>query len=174
MSQPYPSSLILSEKVLKVLIKLNFLVGAFIAILFVVSLFAPGPAFHALGVKGDTDGSTLVLGMRAIMVLGICTVPVANIILTRLLALVESVGHGDPFVAENAARLQMIAWAALGVELIHVAVVLIAARVSSPAQPLHISWNFSIGRLLAILMLFVLARVFDQGASMREELAGTV
>ena len=174
MTKAYSNSLVVSEKVLKLLIKLNFLYGFFIAVLFIVSLIAPGPAFHALGVRGNTDSSTLILGMRAIMVLGVCVVPVANIILTRLLAFVESVGHGDPFVAENAKRLQLIAWAALGVELIHVAIVIIAARVSSPAQPLHISWNFSVGRSLAILMLFVLARVFDQGASMREDLAGTV
>lgn len=174
MSQPYPNSLVISEKVLKVLIKLNVLFGLGISALLIATLIAPGPVFHALGVRGNTDNSTLMLGMQAIMVLGICVVPVANIIFTRLLAFVESVGYGDPFVAENARRLQVIAWAALAAELIHLTIVIIAAQVSSPAQPLHINWNFSVGRSLAILMLFVLARVFDQGARMREDLAATV
>lgn len=172
MSQTYPSSLVISEKVLKVLIKLNLWFGLGVSGMLIATLIAPGPVFHALGVRGNN--STLMLGMQAIMVLGISAVPVANIIFTRLLAFVESVGYGDPFIAENAQRLQLIAWAALAAELIQVTIVIIAARVSSLGQPLHINWNFSVGRSLAILMLFVLARVFDQGARMREDLAGTV
>src|SRR3954466_12649139 len=108
MSQPYPNSLVVSESVLKVLIKLNLLFGLGVSALLIATLIAPGPVFHALGVRGNTDNSTLILGMRSIMVLGICAVPVANIIFTRLLAFVQSVGHGDPFVAENAQRLQVI------------------------------------------------------------------
>jgi hypothetical protein len=46
--------------------------------------------------------------------------------------------------------------------------------VSSAAVPLNISWGFSLTRWLAVLLLFVLARVFEQGARMREELEGTV
>ena len=174
MSQPYPNSLVVSERVLKTLIKLNQLMGFLILSLLIASLVAEGPVMAALGVRTQADYSTLILGMRAIMVLGICAVPVTQIVLTRLLALVETVGFGDPFVAENAARLQTIAWAVLGLELLHLVVVIVAARISSPINPLHIGWNFSLTRWLAVLLLFVLARVFDQGTRMREELAGTV
>ena len=174
MSQSYPSSLVVSERVLRALIKLNLLMGFLISVLLIASLVAEGPVFRALGVRGDTDSSTLILGMRAIMVIGICAVPVGQIVLTRLLALVESVGYGDPFVAENAARLQTIALAVLGLELMHLVVVIVAARASSATQPLHIGWDFSVTRWLAVLLLFVLARVFDQGSRMREELEATV
>jgi hypothetical protein len=50
----------------------------------------------------------------------------------------------------------------------------VAASVSSAAVPLNISWGFSLTRWLAVLLLFVVARVFEQGARMREELEGTV
>ena len=57
----------------------------------------------------------------------------------------------------NAARLQTTAWALLGLELLHLAVGAVAAA----------GW-------LAVLLLFVLARVFDHGTRMRDDLEGTV
>jgi hypothetical protein len=40
--------------------------------------------------------------------------------------------------------------------------------------PLHFKYDFSLTPWLAVLLLFVLARVFEQGAHMREDLEGTV
>jgi hypothetical protein len=62
----------------------------------------------------------------------------------------------------------------LALELMHFAVGAVASSVSSAEVPLNIGWNFSLTRWLAVLLLFVLARVFEQGAHMREELEGTV
>ena len=173
-SDSYPTSLGLSRRVLAVLIKLNLLMGFLILALLIASLVAEGPVMWALGVRGKGDNSTLILGMRAIAVIGICAVPLAHIILTRLLAMVDTVRSGDPFVAENASRLQTIAWSVLGLELMHLVVGIVAARVSTTNQPLDIHWSFSLTRWLVVLLLFVLARVFDQGTHMREELEATV
>jgi len=177
-SRPYayshPTSLRLSRQVLTVLVKLNLLMGFLILALLIASLVAEGPVMWALGVRGKGDNSTLILGMRAIMVIGISAVPVTYIILTRLLSIVETVRNGDPFVAENADRLQTIAWAVLGLELMHAVVGIVASRVSTASQPLDIHWSFSVTRWLVVLLLFVLARVFDQGTRMREELEATV
>jgi len=87
-----------------------------------------------------------------------------------------SVSHrvGEPFVVENAVRLQKIAWAVLALEVLHLVIVAVAANVSTPQAPLDIGWDFSVTRWLAVLLLFVLARVFETGARMREELEGTV
>ena len=128
----------------------------------------------ALGVRGKGDHSTLFLGMRAIAVIGILAVPVTYIILTRLLSMVDTVRNGDPFVAENADRLQTIAWSVLVLELMHAAVGIVVARVSTVSQPLDFHWSFAVSRWLVVLLLFVLARVFDQGTRMREELEATV
>lgn len=174
MSNPYPDTLVLSSRVLRVLTKLNLLMGALIMVLLIASLVAEGPVMRALGVRPPLFNSTLFLGMRLIMVLGICAVPVVHFVLTRLLMIVDTVGTGNPFVAANAARLQAIAWALLALELMHFAVGAVAASVSSAAVPLKISWDFSVTRCLAVLLLFVLARVFEEGARMREELEGTV
>ena len=112
--------------------------------------------------------------MRLVAAIGLAGVPVVHVVLTRLLAIVDTVRDGNPFVMANAARLQRIAWAGLILELMHLAVAAIAAAVSTAAAPLDISWRFSLTPWLAVLLLFVLARVFEQGARMREELEGTV
>jgi hypothetical protein len=112
--------------------------------------------------------------MRAIMVLGIVGVPIAYVVFSRLLSIVESVGRGDPFIVDNAGRLRTIAWALLGLELLHICVVAIASAVSTKEVPIRINGNFQLTSWLAILLLFVLAQVFLQGARMREDLEGMV
>lgn len=174
MPRSYPDPLALSRSVLRVLIALNLLLGALILALLVASLIDEPAVMGALGVRPPQGHATLFAGMRLIAVIGICAVPVAHFVLTRLQAIVDTVTAGNPFVLANAARLQGIAWATLGLELMHLVVGTIAARVSTAATPLDISWGFSLTRWLAVLMLFVLARVFEQGARMREELDGTV
>lgn len=174
MSQSYPDSLSLSRKVLRVLIRLNQLFGAFILAMLVASIVAAVPFMTALGAPPTANNPMFVTGMRAIMVIGMVAVLVTNIVLTRLHTIVESVGVGNPFVKENADRLQTIAWSVLVLELMDFAVGTIAQAVSSASAPLDIKWDFSFTPWLAVLLLFVLARVFEQGARMREDLEGTV
>jgi hypothetical protein len=169
-----PDALPVTRRVLKLLIILNLLMGVAILALLVASLVAEGPVFSALGVGPAQRSHGLVRAMRAVMVLGIAAVPVAHVVLARLLAIVGTVADGDPFVTENAARLKEIAWAVLGLELLHLAVGAVAAAASTREAPFDLDWSFSVTRWLAVLLLFVLARVFEQGSLMREDLAGTV
>jgi hypothetical protein len=174
MPRPNPDALPVTRRVLKIVIVLNQLMGVGILALLVASLVAGDLTMRALGVGPADRNPGLVLGMRAVMVLGIAAVPVAHVVLARLLAIVGTVADGDPFVAENAARLKKIAWAVLGLELLHLAVGAVAAAVSTREAPFDLDWSFSVTRWLAVLLLFVLARVFEQGSLMREDLAGTV
>ena len=174
MPRSYPDALALSRKVLRILIVLNLIMGALILALLVASLVAEGPVMDALGVKRTDGREELILGLRLIAVLGILAVPFAHVVLARLAAIVDTVRIGDPFVAVNADRLMTIAWTLLGLELLHLVVGAVAGRASSAGQELDIDWNFSVTRWLAVLLCFVLARVFEQGARMREDLAGTV
>jgi hypothetical protein len=174
MTHSSPDTLALSRKVLRVLIKLNLLVGVLILGLLVASVVVEGPVMRALGAGTPEANAKLYLGMRLVAVLGLCAVPIVHFILTRILVIVDTVNDGNPFVMANAARLQKIAWAVLVLELTHLAVGAIAAGVSTAAAPFDIDWSFSPTRWVAVLLLFVLARVFEQGARMREELEGTV
>jgi DUF2975 family protein len=167
-------ALSLSRRALQVLIKLNLLLGAFIVVLLVASLVAESWVMKALGARPAPGNSMLFVGMRLIMVIGICSVPIVHLILARLLTIVETVKVGNPFVVANALRLKTIAWAILGLELMHFIVAAIAEGISTAAAPLKISSGISLTRWLTVLLLFVLARVFEQGARMREDLEGTV
>jgi hypothetical protein len=171
MLEPVADALSVSHRVLRVLITLNWLFGAAVLGLLVWTFVAAEFVARALRVD---DSPRVLLGMRLIMVIGVVAAPIANAIFSRLLSIVETVRAGDPFVTENASRLQTIAWAVLALELSRFVVVGIANSVSTAARPVHIELNLSITPWLAVLLLFVLARVFDQGARMREDLAGTV
>jgi hypothetical protein len=114
------------------------------------------------------------MGLRAVAVLGLVGVPLNHAVLKRLLAIVLAVRAGDPFVAANAYRLQTIAWVLLAIQLLSVVIGAIAKAISSPAHPLHLDAGFSISGWLAVILTFVLARVFAQGTVMREDLEGTV
>jgi hypothetical protein len=170
----YPDTLTLSRRVLRLLINLNLLMGALILVLLIASLIAGSWVMGALGARPAPGNSMLFVGMRLIMVIGVCAVPIAHLVLTRLLSIVETVSVGNPFVVANAARLKTIAWGMLGLEFMHFAVGAVAAGVSTATAPLNIDGGFSLTPWLAVLMLFVLARVFEQGARMREDLEGTV
>lgn len=174
-SNPIASSaaLPIAHVVLQILIIVNWLGGLAILALLVVMpnrewIMA---SFH-LSPSPDTD--QLILGMRAIAVLGLVTIPINYFILKRLLLIVKTVRIGDPFVAANASRLQTIAWALLALQILSIIIGAIAKSVSSPAHPLHISAGFSINGWLAVLLTFLLARVFAAGTHMREDLEGTV
>jgi hypothetical protein len=174
MTKSYPDILALSRTVLRLVIKLNLLMGVLILALLLASLIWESFIMRALGVPPADSYPPLLIGLRLIMVIGICGVPVVHFVLTRLLAIVESVSIGNPFVHANAARLQVIAWALLALELMNIAVSAIGAKASSATVPLHFKYDFSLTAWLAVLLLFVLARVFEQGAHMREDLEGTV
>ena len=169
----YPDTLALSRRVLGWLRILNILGAVGIALMLVASLLAPDLLFRALLVRAPA-WSLVTLAMRGIMVVGLAGAFVAHRMLTELLRIVESVHAGDPFILENAGRLHAIAWWLLGAELLHLLVGALARLASTPAQPLDLDWSFSFTPWIAVLLLFVLARVFAQGARMREELEGTV
>jgi hypothetical protein len=159
---------------LRVLIVLNGILGALIFALLAISFLAQEWTWRALGVGAVAGHEGVVAGMRAIMVIGILATPIAYVVLSRLLRIVESVRTGEPFTMGNAMRLRTIAWALLGLELLHICVVGIASAVSTKQVPLRINGNFHPIGWLAILLLFVLAEVFVEGTRMREDLEGVV
>lgn len=172
LGQSYP--LDWSVRVLRGLIPLNWIVGVLILALLVASVVAEEAVMGALGARPAVGNAERIAGMRQIAALGIVAVLVAHVVLSRLLGIVGTVRDGDPFVAENAARLRTIAWSILGLELVHVLVGVAAALADSETAPLDIDWNFSLSRWLTVLLLFVLAQVFEEGTRMREDLEGTV
>ena len=175
MSRPASSSaaLPIAHVVLRGLIVLNWLSGAAIFAL-LVAMPTRRWIMSALELSPSPEAERLIFALRAIAVLGLVAIPLNYVVLKRLLAIVETVRAGDPFVTANAHRLQGIAWALLALNLLSVVIGAIAEAVSTPAHPLHMDAGFSINGWLAVLLTFLLARVFAEGALMREDLEGTV
>ena len=175
MSGPASSSaaLPIAYVVLRILIVLNWLmVAVILTLLFVV----PNEQWimSALDLSPSPEAERLVMGLRAIAALGLVAIPLYHVVLKRLLAIVETVRAGDPFVAANADRLQTIAWVLLTLQLLSLVIGAIVKAVSIPGHPLDIDAGFSINGWLAVLFTFLLARVFAEGTLMREDLEGTV
>jgi hypothetical protein len=96
------------------------------------------------------------------------------VILKRLQAMVDTVRAGDPFVAPNADRLNVIAWTMVGQQVIGLIISAIERMISTPAHPIDLDAGFSVTGWLAVLLTFLLARVFAEGTRMRDDLEGTV
>lgn len=91
----------------------------------------------------------------------------------RLLAqIIDTVAAGDAFIRINAERLKRMAWLMLAMKLL--------VSVQDPVlnalfrHEVHSPFQYPSGGLIFPLTLFILARVFRQGAEMRDDLEGTV
>jgi hypothetical protein len=167
------AALPIAHVVLRILIVVNWLMCAAILALLVVM---PNEQWimRAFKLSPSLEAERVVMGLRAIAVFGLAAVPLNYSVLKRLLAIVETVRAGDPFVAANAHRLQVIAWALLALQLLSMVIGAIGKAVSTAAHPVELDAGFSINGWLAVLLTFLLARVFAEGARMREDLEGTV
>ena len=166
-------ALSLSRMLLTVLIVLNIAIAAIVCACIVFSIVYEDTVvehFRSRPVPGDA--AAFVSGLRLFMILGLLMFPLVHIIAARLLAIVETVRDGDPFLPANADRLKTIAWALLGTQVLHLGFGGMASALSR--ENATIDWTFSFTGWLAVLLMFVLARVFAHGAAMRDELRAVV
>ncbi len=89
--------------------------------------------------------------------------------------IVGSVSAGDPFTLANAGRLRHMGWLALVFQVLS----LIIAWPSKWTELLTLralvsGENLSLNGLMIAIVMFILARVFREGAEMRADLDGTV
>ena len=94
-------------------------------------------------------------------------------ILRQLQALVTSAA-GDPFVPTNALRLRRIGCALVATQLLAFPLGWVASNIAVSTSTFANMGGLDLQGLLAILLAFVLAAVFERGAAMRDELEGTV
>ena len=174
MPRNYSAALPIAYLALRLLIVLNWLFGAAILALLTATIVDEQWTMTALGIPPSSYIRPILTGLRAIAALGLVAIPLNDAVLRRLLAIVETVRSGDPFIAANANRLQAIAWALLVLQLLSLVIGGIGKAISTPAHPLHLDAGFSTSGWLAVLLTFILARIFAEGALMREDLEGTV
>jgi hypothetical protein len=163
-----------SRLVVRIAIVLNrlFLLAVVVGLLlswifpaqFVALLLQPGPG---------TDVGSALTGVRLLMLLGVAMAVATDRLLAPLAQIIASAGAGDPFISANARRLQTIGWALLALQLLDIPGALLEKffpALGSAAPDV----TFSPGGWIAVLMVFVLSRVFAAGSAMRDDLEGTV
>ena len=158
---------------LRILRVLNFATGALLICAFVAS-FLFEPAFRDFFTKQPAriDAGLLLPVLRVWMVIALPVIAAVHVSLSRLLEMVETVRAGDPFVPENAARMKTIAWCTLGLQLFDLACGVMVAAMNAAGS--RMDWSFSATGWLAVVLLFVLARVFEEGARIRADLEAMV
>ncbi|MGD0890593.1 MAG: DUF2975 domain-containing protein [Terracidiphilus sp.] len=127
----------------------------------------------AMLVPQGPDVRSVITGLRLEMLLGIAMAVAIDRLFVALAQIIETVREGDPFIHANARRLQTIGWALMVLQLLNLPSVLIERSFPSLGTGTP-GFDFSAGGWLAVLMVFVLSRVFAAGSAMRDELEGTI
>lgn len=161
----------------RLLIGLNVLNWVFLAV-FMIALAAltlwPDLLAGALAKASPRMDAPYVIDLfRFVLLLCIPIAFAAHAIFTRLVAMIDSVDRGQVFTAENAQRLRVIGWCVLATQVIDAGYGWISYQLVI-ASGEQFGWQPSLTAWLAVLMLFILARIFEQGAAMREELEQTI
>lgn len=163
-----------SRRLLVGLNVLNWLLLAIFMIILVIMTARPDLLIDALAKASPrVDGQQVVELFRIVLLLCIPIALAAHIIFTRLVAMIDSVDRGRVFAAENAQRLRIIGWCLLATQVIDAGYGWLSYQLGL-ASGEHFAWQPSLTAWLAVLMLFILARIFEQGAAMREELEQTI
>lgn len=173
MSDSYVRILGASRILLKIWRILN-LAGAAAIVAATLASFIFEPAFRAYFERQpglDADG--ILPTLRLWVVIALPVFAAIHIMASRLLEMTETARAGDPFALENAARLRTIAWCLLMVQLFELACGFFI-RVLERAGADIGEWDPSLSGWLAVLLLFVLARVFEEGARIRADLEAMV
>ncbi len=97
-----------------------------------------------------------------------------SMIMRKLEAILSTVRAAHPFVRENGVRLRSIGWLLIIMHIAALAVTLFGAWYEHGAFQLDIDFELSLTSLLAILLCFVLAHVFDQGSDLADDVEGTI
>lgn len=173
MPNPYATALGLSRLLLQLGRLLNLLTGLLLAACFLASfLFEPTIRDFFTKQPARIDPGLLMPILRTWMVLTAPVIAAVHILLSRLLAMVETVRTGDPFVPDNAVRMKTIAWCLLATQIYHLLNGVMAKAMTLAGS--DIPWSFSASGWLAVLLLFVLAGVFEQGTRIRADLEAMI
>jgi hypothetical protein len=162
-----------SRALLKIWRGINLLCAAAF-IVAVIASFLFEPTFRDYFThRAKLDPDLVLPVLRFWVVAALPVFAAVHILVSRLLDMIETVRSGDPFRPENAARMRTIAWCLLVVQLFDLACGLFIGILTRAGAHLG-DWDPSLSGWVAVLLLFVLARVFEEGARIRADLEAVV
>lgn len=159
---------------LKVLNILNWGIAILFILIFALIALSSDAVLVALTKKYPLETAKLMLqSSQWIMFLIMPATYAAHRIFRSMQAIIASAIAGDPFVRSNAVLLRIVGWALLAIQILDLASGFVMVRFSD-ATGIYWGWSPALTGWLAALLMFVLARIFERGTQMREELEGTV
>ena len=173
---------IADSRILRITKLLVFLIMGFVAVggvvLALVSVGLPLFWTEALAEiakeKPGIETNNLLPSLLSIFALGILVLGLIWTMMRKLLAIIDSVEDRNPFISANAVRLRTIGWLMVGLQIVGLPLAVSAGNVADIFGENNVDMDFSLNGILAILLVFILAGIFERGAEMREELEGTV
>ena len=169
--------LVLARGLIWVLLVVVGLVAVLFAICLPLTLVMPETVFSALLEPEVTSLPAGAVGMLVgILGFGLLTLLAMLYFLKQLFDIIGSVAAGDPFVPANADRLTRMAWTVLGIQVLAVPLGLFQYNLQDvlALEDAIFTISFADNGLILALVLFILARVFRHGTTLRDELEGTV
>jgi hypothetical protein len=98
----------------------------------------------------------------------------AHVVFVQLLAMLRSVADADTFAPSNADRLVRIGWALLAIQLLDLLFGFVVVNVEMQRGDQASGWAPALTGWLAVLLAFVLSRIFREGARLRSEAELTI
>jgi len=114
------------------------------------------------------------LQLIGVFLIGTAIAVAASMALNRLRLIIITVRYGDPFVPVNVQRLRAIGWIMLLIQVAGIPFLGLSHATLSPHPQQHLLNVHSLNGLIAILLVFILAGIFEQASAMRTDLEGTV
>lgn len=164
-----------SRWLLQTLVVLNILVGLLLLGLLLFT-FTHETLFVSSTMKRfpEADAEGVLLSARWSLALIGPVMVVAHILFRRLLAILASVAAGDPFTPANASHLHTVAWCLLVLQLCDIGFGVTSSLLDKAAGEGVGGWSFGLTGWIAVLLVFVLARVFREGTRLRDEAKLTI
>lgn len=172
-------ALLITAKVATILVRAALVIAMIGVVIGIAAISMGGlgmlPEAVQIELGGDLQGATVwVLALA--MIAALVVLALSYDFTARLARIIDTVGEGDPFIMDNAVRLNRMAWLALAVQIVSIPASLLGswAEMNPDEGTFQLQSDVSLTGLALALLLFILARVFREGARMREELEGTV
>ena len=162
------------RRILVIFNGLNWTMGGVAILTLIAMYFLADRIVHGMSARFGAEQAHAVFKASWIaLLLVLPATGAAHIIFKRLIAVIDSVAMGAAFSMLNVVRLRQIAWALLVIQIVDLGMGWLAIVMRHSGQ-FQFGWHLSFTGWFVILMLFVLAKVFEQGAVMRDELDGTI
>jgi hypothetical protein len=149
------------------------LAGVFLVLTILLAVGWPHIAAEAVAQAMETQLTGLQPWISLVMLGAALMLALAARLFQRLSMILGAVSTGDAFTVDNSRRLRHIGWLMIFMQIVGLLTGLAGAQLP-PAYNIGAGFDLSFSGLLAAVLAFVVAQLFEQARAMRDELEGTV